>query len=323
MLRFGICTEDQYMCAGERRRFSGSRVSYSLLDVGDHPNEEQIRVFEDISFTLRLSNGTFRTTFRQRFRDVDAVAMRWMERLFSVDTELRVQDRAASHGLTSAEWAEQLFRVYPRADFEVSDTLFSLIRLSLDTGETYIVEPNGVPLQYIKPPFVVSLHYPESWRYPVNRFIASRAKRRFQQLVLPVDWMSSPGAAGYRVSKIPYVHPEARELSQKDARFRFQLRSVFEQTPAGCHVLRTMNIFNQAYFQRGQLIEGVEAAFASVKPGGLWIVGRTMESDFSHQVSFLRRREHGWEVVERMGGGSEIEDLALQVGADNSDGTAR
>src|ERR1700681_2193607 len=110
--------------------------------------------------------------------------MRWISRFYPSGTAIRVQDRAVSHGLTSWEWAEQLFRVYPRAEFEASDALLYLFKLSGPNGETYIVEPDATPLQYINPPFVVSLQHPESWRHPVNRVIAARAKRRFERLGL-------------------------------------------------------------------------------------------------------------------------------------------
>jgi hypothetical protein len=323
MLRLGICTEAQYVHEGEGRRFSGPRAAYSLLDIGDCPTEEQTRVFEDVSFTLFTSNGTARTTFRERFHDVDAVAMRWIEQLISAGIELRVQDRAASHGLTSLEWARQLFRVFPRLEFEASDTLLYLIELSLAAGGTYILEPNGEPLQYIKPPFVVSIRHPEPWRYPVNRFIAARARRRFQRLRLPAGWMESAGSAGYQVGKISCIHPEVRLFMQQDPRFRFRERSVFEHALASCHVLRTMNILNRAYFSTRQLAEGVNAAFHSVKPGGLWIVGRTLEQDFSNHVTVFRRREHGWEVLERIGDGWEMEALALRAPLTHSPGTAR
>jgi hypothetical protein len=313
MLRFGICTADQYLRAGERRRFSGSRVAYSLLDVGDAPTEEQVRTFEDVSFTLRTSNGTFRTTFRQRFRDVDEVALRLMRSSYAPDAELRIQDRAVSHGLTSWEWAEKLFAVFPGAEFEASDLLLYLIKVSLPTGETYIVEPDGKPLQYIKPPFVVSLHYPESWRYPVNRAIAARAKRRFEELRLPEGWPEKTHESPrYRLSKIPFVHPEARLFGKKNPRFQFRARSVFDHSPGACHVLRTMNIFNKAYFSPQQLAEGANAAFQSIRPGGIWIVGRTLEEDFSNHATFLRRQDTGWEVIERIGDGSEMEQVAMR-----------
>jgi hypothetical protein len=313
MLRFGICTPEQFLRVGERRRYSGARVNYGLLDVGDHPTAQQIGIFEDVSFTLRTSNGIFRTTFRHRFSDVNEMALRLMRSFYPLETELRVQDRAASHGLTSWEWAEQLLPVYPRAEFEGSDLLLYLFKISLRSGETYIVEPDGKPLQYMKPPFVVALHDPESWRYPVNRAIATCARRKFQQLNLPQDWMSESNPAKYTVTRIPFVHPEARSFSLRNPRFQFRSRSVFEITPAACHVLRTMNIFNKSYFSAEQLAEGVNAAFHSIKPGGFWIVGRTLEEDLSNHATFLRRLDNGWEVLERIGKGSDIEELAMRV----------
>jgi hypothetical protein len=311
MLRRGIFTEDEYIRAGPGRQFSGARVSYTLLDVGENATEEQIRVFEDVSFTLRISNGTFRTTFRQRFRDVDAAALRWMEQLFPDGAELRVQDRAVSSGLTSWEWAEQLFPVFPQAQFEASDILLHLVQVSLPDGATYIAEPDGRPLQYSKPPFVVSLQHPESLRYPLNRAVAFRAKRRFERLRLPEGWTDSSGGAGYLVSRISCIHPRALAFARTNPGFQFRARSVFDSAPGTCHVLRTMNIFNKSYFSAEQLKEGVNAVFRSLVPGGLWIVGRTLEEDFSNHATFLSKRESGWEVLERIGAGSEMEEVAL------------
>ncbi len=192
-----------------------------------------------------------------------------------------------------------------------------MIEISLPGGETYIVEPDGTPLQYIKPPFVVSLHYPESWRYPVNRAVAARAKRRFQDLGLPAGWsqgkMELLDPARYRVKKIPFIHPEAKAFLAGNSRFQFRTRSVFEHTPGACHVLRTMNIFNKAYFSTEQLVEGANAAFDSLKPGGIWIVGRTLEEDFKNHVTFLRRQDGGWDVLDRIGNGSEMEQIALRA----------
>ena len=314
MLRFGICTPEQYL--GERRRFSGSRVAYSLLDVGDHPNEEQIRTFEDVSFTLRTSNGTFRTTFRNRFRDVNDAALRLLKDSYPPDTALRVQDRAVSHGLTSWEWARDLFPAYPSSEFEASDLLLHLFKLSLPSGETYILEPDGKPLQYIKPPFVVSLHHREPWRYLVNHAIAARARRRFKQLGLPESPPERWPQSSYAVNKIPFVHPEARLFAASNPRFQLRVRSVFEHTPGACHVLRTMNIFNRDYFSAEQLTEGATAAFHSIEPGGIWIVGRTLEEDLSNHVTFFRRQETGWEVLERIGKGSEMEQFSMHASCD-------
>ena len=147
----------------------GPRVAYNLLAVGENLSEEQVRLFEDISFSLCTSNGTTRTTFRNRFEDVDAACLEVMKEMYDRDAPLRVEDRAASHGLTSCEWAKRLLPIFPSAAIEASDRLLQLIELSADNGEIFITEDDGTPLQYINPPWVVSIWHAESWRNPIRR----------------------------------------------------------------------------------------------------------------------------------------------------------
>jgi hypothetical protein len=72
-----------------------------------------------------------------------------------------------------------------------------------------------------------------------------------------------------------------------------------------------MNVLNPGYFSESKLLEAATAAHASVLPGGIWIHGRTREHDFSNHATFFQRCEHGWEPIERIGEGSEIEGLVL------------
>jgi hypothetical protein len=74
-----------------------------------------------------------------------------------------------------------------------------------------------------------------------------------------------------------------------------------------------MNILNKAYFSDSQLREGSKAAFQSLKLGGVWIVGRTLENDFSNHATFLQKQENGWGVLARIGNGSEMEGYAGPV----------
>jgi hypothetical protein len=325
MVKFGIITQEQYLRLDERqRRFSGAHVAYNLLSVGEQPSTEQIRMFEDVSFTLRTSNGTFRTTFRNRFEDVDKVALQWLGKLCSPDSAFLVQDRAVSHGLTSKEFAERIFEHFPNAVFEASDLVLGLVELSVGS-EVYIAERNGAPLQYIKAPFVVPLYHQDARRYPWNRWVARRARRRFDNLNLPEGWSETQSTQPHhipaqhgkdlRVRYIPYIHPEAMALTRKNPNFRFCERSLFDVTPGACHALRTMNILNREYFSEQQLTDGVVAAFHSLQPGGLWIVGRTLEEKFTNQATLFRRGERGFEVLERIDSGSEMEALALRFAA--------
>lgn len=318
MLRFGIYTEQQYRRAGPNRRELGPRVAYNLLDVGSDPNEEQVAMFEDLCFRLRTSNGTFRTTVPQRFVDVDTAASRWMSELFAKGAAIRIQDRAASHCLTSYEWAQRVFAAHSQAEFEASDLVLSLYELSLASGEIYIVEPDGEPLQYIRPPFVLSVHHREPRRYLLNLWLGARARRRFRRLGLPDGWQQSETGPGYRVRRISCVHPRAVALAARDSRFQVRTRSVFEITPQACDVLRTMNILNHSYFTGDELTSATNAVFDSLRVGGLWIVGRTWEEDLRNHATFFMRREDGWQVLGRTGNGSEIEQLALAASAGRS-----
>lgn len=312
MFGLGIYSEEQYIRMGPERRFAASHVAYNLLRVGDNPSKEQISVFEDISVTLRTSNGTYRTTFRNRFKDVDTAVMDLLIRNFATDTALRIEDRAVSHGLTSCEWAGKVLRAFPAATIEASDLVLELLELTVEGGEVFVTEADGTPLQYIRPPFVVALHHPESWRNPARRWVAARAKKRFLNLGLPSGWTEIGSGAGYQVRPIPYIHPEAVALARSDPRFRFCRRSVFERTSVPCHVVRTMNIFNRSYFSDERLREGYQAIFASLLPGGIWIVGRTIEEDLSNHATIFLRREEGWNVLDRIGSGWEMEEMALE-----------
>jgi len=304
MLTLGIYKKEQYQRLGKERRFAGPRAAYNLLRLDENPTAEDIRAFEDIYFTMRTSNETFRTTFRDRFRDVDAAAMRWIAELVAdgrTDAPIRIQDRAVSSGLTSAEWAQSLYDRFPNVEFEASDLLTELRELA-GNGESWMLEPNGTLLQYIRPPFVVSMHHPESWRNPLLRWVAARAKKRF----------SAIRVSDYEMRRISCIHPEAQALVRIRPGFRFEVRSIFDRTPGACDVLRTMNILNRSYFSAEQLADAIDAIFDSLRPGGIWIVGRTMEDNFRNHATFFRRGESGWEVLERIGDGSEIEELALQ-----------
>jgi hypothetical protein len=316
MLRFGILTRNQYIEAGEQRRYSGSRVSYGLLNVGENPTREQIQLFEDINFTLRTSNGTCRTTFRDRLRDVDAATIEILKRFYLSEFELVFQDRAVSHGLTSLELAQELFQAFPNSKLEASDRLLYLVQLSLASGEKFILEPEGQPLQYIKPPFVVSLAHEESRFLPINRLIAAQGRRRLRRLLQPSGQVKSLGVEGCQVSHISCVHPEARTFSNTTPQFQLLTRSVFDVTPDAVHVLRMMNILNEGYFSDLQLKEGSEAAFRSLRLGGVWIVGRTLESDFSNHVTFLQKLVNGWRILARIGKGSEMERYAVLASPD-------
>jgi hypothetical protein len=234
-----------------------------------------------------------------------------MTRYFEPGCAIRIEDRAVSHGLTSCEWAKRILPLFRVATFEASDLVLQLLELTVESGETFITELDGTALQYIRPPFVVSVLHAESWRNPVRRLVAAVGRKRFSSLRLPQGWTEHPQNNGRRIRPIPYVHPEAAALARNDSRFTFARRSVFDQTNPPCNVIRTMNIFNRAYFSEDRLKEGYRTIFSSLQPGGIWIVGRTLEEDLSNHATFFLRKGDRFEVLDRVGSGWEMEEMAL------------
>jgi hypothetical protein len=332
VLRLGIWEKKSFLAdppAGLLGRMkyllSRSRVSFRLLDMPPNPSMEDVEVFERLMPFIRLSGGTYRTTYRQRFHNLDPVVNALLVKNFSSSTEVHVEDLAASACLTSFEWATTLFPLFPRLRFVASDLLLFLVGVEqVNSPESFVSEPDGHALQYIRPPFVIRMDEPERWSLPLNRLWYAHAQRRWrsvrQSWAVPDSWMDpicdeAIDRNGYRFRKLSLIHPDALNLARHDARFRIRRQSVFEPLPAPCHVIRSMNIFNRAYFSEAQLAQGARAAVASLLPGGIWILGRTTaEEPPVHEVTIFRKQSSGaLEVLDRLGAGSEIEAIALST----------
>ncbi len=304
-----------------RDHLNRDRVSYRLLHVSMPPSPAEVELFEHIMRNLRLGSGVYRTTFRGRFHDFDrAIAPHLLDR-FGSAAALRVEDWAASDCLTSAEWADPVFATFPNARLSASDLTLFLVEARLASGDAFILERDGAPLQYLRDPFVVTLNPPEPRSLPLNWLLARRALEKLQSQgsawKLPEEWLDSPSCelamGGVVFRKISVIHPEAALLAHRDPRFSVKRHSAFHSLAAPVDVVRTMNIFNRAYFDAGRLAEGALAVWRSLRPGGVWIAGRTFqERPPAHDATLFERTAAGFSAFHRVGKGSEIEPLAIE-----------
>lgn len=302
-----------------RNAFFGNRIAFNLLRAAVPPTPAQIDLFEHTIPQVRLSSGVYRTTFRGRFREFDPWVNERLTRIFDSSAPLRVEDWAASDCLASSEWAASLFPLFPRSTLTASDLTLFLVEVCLPDGSSCIMETNGELLQYIRPPFVIRMNPPEPRLLAVNSFLGSRARSRFRALQaewrIPPEWLESECPEIFEqppfvFRKIPLLHPEALALRRSSDRFAIRRHSVFEPAAEPCDVIRSMNIFNLAYFPRERLLEGARAIAASLREGGVWILGRTVkEPPPVNNASILIRTKTGFALRERFGAGSEIEEL--------------
>jgi len=327
VLKFGIRRLADFSSASSSPLHfrSLNRISYQLLHTAQPPSPLEVRLFDHVMRLMQLSSGVFRTTVRQRFADLDPQIENLLASHFPAASPLVVHDWAASSCLTSAEWAASLFACFPAASLHASDLTLFLLEATLPDQSVLIYEPGGAPLQYITGPFVVRLVPRESRALPINAYLAARGQAKYdarpQLQHLPAEWLAlDPFATpeinrdGLRLRKIPVVHPEAGALARQDSRFRILRHSAFDALPAPVDVIRTMNIFNQVYFPPERLIEGARAVWHSLRPSGIWIVGRTVQADpHIHEVSVFTRTHSGFALLWRSGPGSEIESLVLEA----------
>jgi hypothetical protein len=274
--------------------------------------------------TLRLSGGVYRTTTARRFEKLDAFFQPVLESRFSRQTPLLVEDWAASACITSAEWFTSLVQIFPALKMVASDLHLYLVEVILPTGDSFVVEAEGHPLQYLKPPFVIPLHRRETAKLPVNRWLQARAHTCFAELKSrgmfeffrleegPEEWTRPP----IRFRRIPLTHPAAVALSCASPEFQVESHSVFEPRELeSCDVIRSMNIFNRSYFDEPRLLQGLGSCWASLKTGGLLLVGRTVEEGKGapaiHHASVLQKTSTGFSVLDRCNAPSEVEDLAI------------
>ena len=75
-------------------------------------------------------------------------------------------------------------------------------------------------------------------------------------------------------------------------------------------LIRAANILNENYFQKDELKQAVDNLRSYLRgPGSLLFIVRTLPSGEHHGTLFALREEGALEVVERIGAGSEIEEL--------------
>jgi hypothetical protein len=326
MVQFGIFRVEDYCpdAAGIlgrlRTLLTKDHISFQLLQTSNPAKPREVALFEAIMKQMKLADGVYRTTFRGRLRDLDAYVNDLLAQRFASETPLDVHDWAASDCLTSAEWAPSLFERFPNSHLQASDLTLFLVEVGLPGGDAFILQQAGEPLQYLRAPFVIRLDPPELKVLVLNRILARQARVKLAwmkaRLSIPADWLDSTEikltVPPFHLRKLPVIHPDAEALRSRDRRFSIERHSVFAALNLPVDIIRSMNIFNRIYFQPERLTDGTRAVWHSLKPGGLWISGRTWQDHPpAHNVSILEKTRAGFRSIGRFGDGSEIESLAL------------
>lgn len=299
---------------GKTRQFS-----YSLLRMPERPAPADVARFETIIRTVKLSSGVCRTTYAARLDDLDSITAGLLKTLWPKDRALEFHDVGTSDALLSMHWAERLFLDFPQAHVTASDFILYFIEATHPSKKTFILEPDGTPLQCTAPPFVVSLYAKEPAVYPINVVIRAWARRFLNDLranLSGVRWGKipdpSPLTSGlWQFRQIPLIHPHAQSY-MKSHSFEVIQADAFQPFPRTYDVIRAMNLFQTTAFTREKILEGFRTLLKSLNDNGILIVGKTQETEGRRNDATLFLKEgNRLKVLHRLGRGFEFEDLAL------------
>jgi hypothetical protein len=321
MYRPGIWCQKQVLNTPEQIFGLRIAVAYNLLNISTGTTPEDITVFERTTRAVRLSSGVHRTTYRSRFSELDLVTQRISRSVFVGRQNIEVHDWAASAALPSVEWAMRIFTDFPDAVVIASDYFLFLIEAQNSAGEIYILEPDGTPIQYVRPPFVVPLSNKERSIFVFNRLAiawAQRAADELKKLAVQIEWNGASDLRTYTrgnwvFRQVNLIHPEARRLAAENQHFRIVQHDAFRRLSQPCDVLRIMNFYNPRIWGLEKVASGVREALNSIAEGGLLILGRTVEDKrpSRNDVSIFRKCRTGAKLIERLGAGFEMEDAVL------------
>jgi hypothetical protein len=275
------------------------------------PTDDQKNVpeAERIFFAgLQLSNGTFKTTGEGRLDDVNELVAHLLPR----NRHLVIMDVAASSGVTTAEWSEQLNAM--GIDHEVIATDYAVNGILLTIGRRGAVlwQENGHPLAIQLRNHCVYLR--RSGRIKFATACLRPPLRGLYRLVVRQTMSPYEAPPAPRSPRARPVGLVSRRLTSNSA-----VRMVHDDiTQPGrfagqIDVCRATNVLNRSYFSDDVIEMTARILLSRLRDGGLLILGRTHdENDGKYtEATVFRTHEGALEVVGQLNGGSEIENLAL------------
>lgn len=252
---------------------------------------------------IRLRNGTFKTTAERRLDDLNHLVIQQWKALGA--TPHNLLDAGASSGISSVEWQEAL----SAAGFDVrvvaTDSCLKAYLVSVFRNYEVLLDSSGHILQHIV--FGTGVR---PWRRKLdfltghvvlssllNYFACRILRRRIARLGQGEEVMLV--SSRVRRSAVTFAEDDVLGLNAQGFVRRFD-------------AIRAANLLNCGYFSAAQ----IRTAILNLKdrlsgPNGFLIVNRTHNDGKNHGTLFQLNAATRFEILARLGNGSEIEEIVL------------
>jgi hypothetical protein len=289
------------------------------LDLAENTTSRDL-LEERFFYSIVLSNGTHKRTWAGRLDDVDQLLIAVFQKLGVVPETFL--DVAVSSGVSTVMWLDSLRQAGLRPSMTATDLTMTAYLVRLNSWLHVLVDKKGFPLQYDVFGLV--------WR--------PRCRIRFYVLgngVLTVFWHLLYRKLVKRFSLITRLESLGPNPPTKDdPLIKAQIKLVTHRlrdnkdielldddimaaTPDHLkrrfEVIRAANILNRGYFPTQQLRAAVRnLRDRLIGPGAFLLIVRTEETG-NHGSIFSLNANGSFGVLERVGSGSEIEDIVLSI----------
>jgi hypothetical protein len=260
---------------------------------------------------LKMRNGTFKLTQPSRFQELEVAFRPYIEE--RADTLREILDVGVSTGLTTVELARFLKDCGAAASIIATDLFIEAHIVELAPDFRVFCDPEGWPLQYdvrgiTVRPWVRRLDYVTLAFIPLmlgRSVLQPRLRSRIRA------GMSRP------VQMITRSLPSNGEIV-------FIENDIMCQSERFIHrfdMVRAANILNTGYFSPDQIHIAIENIHSYLRgPGALLMIARTNRARENAGSLFELNGNGSFAVLERVGGGSEIERLVLDFRPATADG---
>ena len=282
MWKRGVTANDafaRYALEHERTRKGWWPFAYTLLeDLQAHFRPADEPLIERLYQSMAAGDGIFKITRRARFTALDEWLANEIKAIKPGTSPVVVHDVGASSGVTTLELWSRLKRdstvVVHASDY--FDTL-DLVTVP-GTRWTVAFATDGRPLQFSNDWYVLPVSRKESWRYPWNRWLQSRANAT----ILPEAKRLRDAGQGNptgSIRRVSLFHPEATATAATSKTFKLLRHDVFQPNPIACDVLRAMNILTPNHFPADKVREAIAACLHNLRDGGLFLIGRNVDEE--------------------------------------------
>lgn len=262
---------------------------------------------EEFFTSIKLRNGTYKTTSRRRFADINHELRNLIES-GAINVE-HVMDIGISSGSNTVELYQEIGFAGRKSRIIATDLMPEACLVKVFPGCFALTDSTGYPLRYdisrwSISPWVVGSDYRKGFfivRKAINMVLGWRARK-----VLA-------GPASARVQNVELVTPVLRRHADIAVR-KDDITQYNHAFDGKFSFIRAANILNNAYFSDVALmaiVDNIRRYLAT--PRAALLVLRTHADGANHGTLFGVEQGGGCDIIQRFGRGSEVEDIVLKV----------